>query len=162
MMKVASILVFLVVATSIEGYGDPVLLRVRSVNTVYTSTYLIKKTPLNMHAAKEACAKCGGFLATIDDLPEHHFLVNELQKLHIKSAWVGLNDKAYEKVFRWDGSNLPGFKKWCPHEPNNFGNAEDCVELIADKKCLNDLGCAHVRPYICEINQSKVTSDVTV
>ena len=77
------------------------------------------------------------------------------RKLHIRSAWVGLNDKGYENVFRWDGSNFPGFKKWCPHEPNNYRYGEDCVELLGPNnyKCLNDLPCTRVLPYICEVNR---------
>ena len=77
------------------------------------------------------------------------------RKLHIRSAWVGLNDKGYENVFRWDGSNFPGFKKWCPHEPNNYRYGEDCVELLGPNnyKCLNDLPCTRALPYICEVNR---------
>ncbi|XP_066930898.1 low affinity immunoglobulin epsilon Fc receptor-like [Clytia hemisphaerica] len=149
MMKLASVLVFLAVASSIEaGYVNRVVIR------SYRSTYLlVRSPPLNMHQAKHACARFGGFLATINNQREHHFLVAKLQHYNIRSAWVGLNDKANEKVFRWDGSNVAGFKKWCPHEPNNFRYGEDCVELLGpvNYKCLNDLPCTRVLPYICEV-----------
>uniref|UniRef100_A0A7M5VG70 C-type lectin domain-containing protein n=1 Tax=Clytia hemisphaerica TaxID=252671 RepID=A0A7M5VG70_9CNID len=160
-MKLSIILFFLVVAaTSIECYGVTRLFRIRTLKRVFTSTYLINKDPLDMHAAAAECAKCGGFLATINNVREHHYLVGQLNLLGIKSAWIGLIDKSTEGKFVWPSTPAPGFKKWCPHEPNNFGTGEDCVELKADtERCLNDLFCNVKKPYICEINEVKTISN---
>ena len=80
-----------------------------------------------------------------------------IRKFKLSSTWVGLNDIHEENKFVWakDSFKGVGFKKWCPNQPDNYHDKEDCVELSAKSHCLNDVNCSISKPFICEINDVK-------
>ena len=84
-----------------------------------------------------------------------------IRKYEVGNAWIGLNDTDKEKEFTWFKGNFRGgYKKWCPNQPDNHHDKEDCVELSAKNHCLNDVNCSISKPSkffysICEINDVK-------
>ena len=79
-----------------------------------------------------------------------------IRKYQVGNAWIGLHDTGKEKEFRWFNGNFRGgYKKWCPNQPDDYHNKEDCVELSAKSHCLNDVNCSISKPFICEINDVK-------
>ena len=66
-------------------------------------------------------------------------LIIIIRKYQVGNAWIGLHDTGKEKEFIWFKGNFRGgYKKWCPNQPDNHHNKEDCVELSANNHCLND------------------------
>ena len=43
------------------------------------------------------------------------------------------------------------FINWCSHEPNNYANGKDCVELKPTTGCWNDIPCQLKAQFVCEI-----------
>ena len=75
-----------------------------------------------------------GHLASVTDVPEHLFIVQNLGQ----PGWLGLyqdhNDPNYSEPFGgfvWTTGEPVGFAPWGGGEPNNGGGNEDYVELTA-------------------------------
>jgi hypothetical protein len=79
----------------------------------------------------------------------------------LKKSWHWWNWKLQDKIrynvlnnvqrllpiFNFFFSIQAKFFKWCPHEPNDFGQGENCVEY--KNKCFNDERCTTALKYIC-------------
>ncbi|XP_072570731.1 uncharacterized protein [Paramormyrops kingsleyae] len=67
--------------------------------------------------------------------------------------WIGLNDIVSEGVWEWtDGSvYYPYLAYWKPGQPDNWGDDEDCAQIIgANNGQWNDEPCSVRRRYICK------------
>ena len=105
-----------------------------------------------------------GYLATITSEQEHNFVLARINQ----SGWIGANDIASEKTWRWmtgpeagtqfwygdqDGSAVNGqFANWSPNEPNNTNGNEDCAQIWfggspGSLGKWNDLNCEEGNPY---------------
>ncbi|GFO36580.1 Cd209 antigen [Plakobranchus ocellatus] len=98
----------------------------------------------------ELCKTIGGYLAEIDSLDEQNFVAGFIKAHTERFAFIGANDVKREGTFVYYNSKKPvPALNWCPGEPDNFLNSEDCVEFWSN--CLNDLNCGYIGQYICEL-----------
>ncbi len=119
--------------------------------------------------AETSCESLGGKLVSINSLLE----ATALNTIDV-NGWIGGTDAGEEGIFVWSDETTfwsadpqenhyeyPGridgvYYNWGVAEPNNYTNeeeaplGEDCVERLESGK-WNDLNCANVRSYICEI-----------
>ncbi|KAK3773820.1 hypothetical protein RRG08_009767 [Elysia crispata] len=120
---------------------------------------LTKKWELfNIAKANKYCRKFGGYLVEIDDEDEMTFVQNCLDtdddEVHF---WTGVNDIDKEGKFVFYHSKKPVPKlKWAHGQPDNYGDIEDCAEIIRDG--LNDLPCNSGGRVICEIPIIKLSA----
>ncbi|WP_438017805.1 C-type lectin domain-containing protein [Sorangium sp. So ce315] len=102
--------------------------------------------------ARATCASQGMSLVTLDDAEEEAW-VNRLASAHsTQKWWIGLNDRASEGTFVWDGGGAVSYTNWYAGEPNNAGGDEDCAQLnrFYPEPGWNDEPCSlHLR-FICE------------
>ena len=76
-----------------------------------------------------------------------------------RSCWIGLQ-RPFKK---WDDSTeSEKFTNWAPHEPNNAGYSENCVEMYGGNGRWNDLGCAAKRFFLCNAQNILQRMDTNV
>ncbi|XP_042346949.1 galactose-specific lectin nattectin-like [Plectropomus leopardus] len=109
------------------------------------------------HASKDwadaelACVAKGGNLASVQR-PNHHEFVRSL--IHAATnrndqTWVGGFDTTKEGAWMWsDGSFFTSKNLWGPHQPDNAGRKEHCMEVNFHGK-PNDVPCNLKRPFVC-------------
>ena len=71
--------------------------------------------------------------------------------MKLKEYWIGLNDKADERNWKWEsgaaiGNNWGG---WKSNEPNNKNN-EDCATVCWGGKVVCDIRCGDKRATMCQ------------
>ncbi len=120
--------------------------------------------------ARAFCEASGGQLAVINDAGENAFLA---QVLEANSAYIGLSDFEREGTFTWvDGSPL-SFSRWFPHQPNNYNNFQDYVELLRNGywndqtnnkplEFIMEVGCLNITQTSGPSDLSQVSDDTTV
>ncbi len=101
--------------------------------------------------AEAACKTWGGNLASVGSALEN----GAVNKTAVGicgsvSAWIGLNDLTIEGKYVWTDATPFGYKNWAVNQPDNAGNVEDVVEMLAtgtwnDLAPANTLGC-----YVCK------------
>ena len=70
-----------------------------------------------------------------------------------QNMWIGLSDSSIEGTFQWEADNsLINYTHWATEEPNDFGDVEDCVEVVSGAVAgfWNDDFCDSEKLYICE------------
>ena len=120
------------------------------------SSYVIVKGP-SWDEAENNAKKLGGNLVTINDIEENKWIVNSYQKLvtynnvtggvdghhsKIPRAWIGLNDKEQEGVYKWssgqevtyrgtiDTGHMSGMKKTYGRFDPKTGLRDDSLPLV--------------------------------
>ena len=120
------------------------------------SAYVIVKGP-SWEEAESNSQKLGGHLVTINDVKENQWIVNSYQKLvtynnvtgglnghhsTIPRAWIGLNDKDEEGVYKWssgqkvtyrgtiDTGHMSGMKKTYGRFDPKTGLRDDSLPLV--------------------------------
>ncbi|KAM9462119.1 uncharacterized protein Hap1MRO34_016144 isoform 1-T1 [Clarias gariepinus] len=99
--------------------------------------------------SRQDCKKKGADLVIIRTKEEEDFLVEQLGS---DKAWIGLNDKNTEGVWKWvDGTSVTT-AYWAPGEPNDAGKGEDCAELwgFKEKQGWNDGPCSDKVRWACK------------
>ena len=99
--------------------------------------------------AQAQCEALGGNLASIRSADENETVEAGLAN----TAWIGFNDFAEEDSFEWiDGSPVT-YTNWNGGEPNDYGQGEDCTEIIAavGSGVWNDSNCNTQREVICRV-----------
>ncbi|XP_071511250.1 macrophage mannose receptor 1-like [Diadema antillarum] len=108
---------------------------------------------LNQNDADVQCQLRGGFLTSILSPVESVFLFtySEYYRLvdGITHFWIGLHDSTQEQGFLWTDGSPVSFLNWADGEPNDYGQGEDCVELMTSNGQWNDVKCDDTNPYIC-------------
>ncbi|XP_078693730.1 uncharacterized protein LOC144923229 isoform X2 [Branchiostoma floridae x Branchiostoma belcheri] len=111
--------------------------------------YKFSTDKMAFKAAKDACQRDGGLLATINAQDTNDLVVKKI-KVGGDSYWIGLNDVRKEGSFVWsDEVKSPAvYTNWHPDQPDN-GGGEDCVEMTRNQD-WNDLPCSSKLNFICE------------
>ncbi|XP_074523912.1 galactose-specific lectin nattectin-like [Halichoeres trimaculatus] len=103
--------------------------------------------------AENECIKLGGNLASIHTEADLDALLGMIKTStgKNKQTWVGGHDTVKENCWRWSDGTPFNFTWWGNKEPNNFKDAEHCMELNFSKNPQhpNDWKCKDERSYIC-------------
>jgi hypothetical protein len=141
--------------------------RDRKAPPVYTNNgrrYALIHDGVTWSQAKAGCEKRGGRLLVLRSKEEWEFIVSKVMPAPTHQAfyWVGATDAEQEGDWRWSGGGKPGYFKWLPGEPNNFGRREHYGAILASPErerhgCLNDFEGPHqvhdlVIGYLCEFD----------
>jgi len=114
--------------------------------------FLICTDHLAYTSAQAACASAGGHLADVEDATENAWIWAAVSGADATVAWwIGLDDRATEGTFVWDGGATSTYTDWRSGEPNNYGGNEDCTRMPAGGGGVwADADCSLTQPYICE------------
>ncbi|XP_047987425.1 C-type mannose receptor 2-like [Leguminivora glycinivorella] len=82
----------------------------------------------------------------------------EKHKLTSKGVFIGATSLFSKGEFRTlNGENLADSLEWASGEPDNTGDAEDCL-MLTGKGALADVSCSRVLPYFCRKNVHNCSS----
>ncbi|MEW5847724.1 MAG: Ig-like domain-containing protein [Myxococcota bacterium] len=108
-------------------------------------------TAANWNDAESGCTFRGGHL-TVPTLAAENDLVQSLAGG--ARAWIGLNDVATEGTWVSTTGEAVTFTDWYPGQPDNFGGAEHCAEILLTafdpQARWSDRPCSETIAYICE------------
>ena len=119
----------------------------------YGKRYLATKAAkmFSLESANAECQEHNGYLLELNGRKELNFVVGFLKEGRFR---VGANDVKKEGHFVNFNSNtistvldLP----WGENQPDNWDGVEDCVEIVAHWKALNDNTCDMHSKYVCEV-----------
>jgi hypothetical protein len=107
--------------------------------------------------AKDRCVELGGLLASIRSVAESQTLAGGIAN----TAWIGFNDFDDEGSFEWLDGTAVTFTNWNAGEPNDYGQGEDCTEIIAGvgSNVWNDANCNGQRDFICRVGGDNPGTD---
>ena len=129
-----------------------------NVTELGASVYLVCP-PQPWIVAASQCAAYGYHLIAIGDASENMWsgdLIAFLNGLGGSSTpwWIGMNDRAVEGTWVWDGGGAVTFTSWAPGEPNDFNGIEDCGFMPwGTPYQWNDGDCGMALPFACEASR---------
>jgi len=127
-----------------------------SVGTEYNGKcYYHNSDSLSRNSAEAACETLGGTLASITSADMNSELVSLAGG---NSVWIGLSDQSTEGTYVWEDGSEPTYTSWASGEPNDYGGAEDCVEMWSSGN-WNDDSCSDNKESICELSTESLTFD---
>jgi hypothetical protein len=119
--------------------GLPEVLAGPFTNPVTGREYFLLE-PSSWTAAEAKAVSLGGHLATVRDADENEFIRASVAGFdgNDRRVWLGLNDFKSEGSFVWTSGEPVVFTNWSGGEPNDFGGAEDAVEMFGSNGLWND------------------------
>ncbi|XP_049750672.1 pulmonary surfactant-associated protein D isoform X2 [Elephas maximus indicus] len=97
---------------------------------------------------QQMCTQAGGQVASPRSAAENA-AVQQLVMAYNKAAFLGMTDTKTEGSFTYPTGEPLAYSNWAPGEPNNNGDAENCVEILTNGK-WNDKSCGEQRLVVCE------------
>lgn len=101
------------------------------------------------------CVSQGANLVSIRSLQENSFvsaLIKNFDPLQ-GHTWIGLSDSHKEQAWMWSDGSRVNFQHWCPGEPNNLHNNENCAQTnfcdLKKSSKWNDENCLNAYPSVC-------------
>lgn len=109
--------------------------------------------PTTWAEARDACLASDMHLVTIDGVGHNQWLVQQAQPLSASSWWMGFSDLDAEGSWTWVDDTPVTYQNWYPGEPNDgIDGPEDCAAFPEHTETAwNDLSCAALHPFICEL-----------
>ena len=103
--------------------------------------------------AEEYCQEEGGHLASVNTPAIQEYVLDELTRRSMNSAWFGGNDIEEEGVWMWTDSTPWEFTSWGPGQPSNAngGGNQDCLQYDMEWK-WDDVECSWNKPFVCGKN----------
>ncbi|XP_049459415.1 macrophage mannose receptor 1 [Epinephelus fuscoguttatus] len=108
---------------------------------------------IDLKTWSEANAFCLGQRSNLMSIQDIHERLWVRTQIGTEIFWIGLNDQVTENVWEWsDGSPfLPYIAYWMPGQPDNWGDGEDCGQVVGSSNGQwNDENCNVKRKYICK------------
>ncbi|KAM9323118.1 LOW QUALITY PROTEIN: macrophage mannose receptor 1-like [Pholidichthys leucotaenia] len=100
--------------------------------------------------ARDYCRAIGGDLLSI-----HSEAELQVFKRRGGTGWIGLNMPDPNTGYVWSDGTPVNFQHWQEGEPNNFNEAESCVEMIIHSWVFegswNDANCESYKDWVCQI-----------
>ncbi|ETO19249.1 hypothetical protein RFI_17981, partial [Reticulomyxa filosa] len=139
--------------------------------TATTMVYVVVKYQLTWKEAEKYCREIGRHLVSVHDdiMTEELLSLWNQSGLSANAFWIGLHQETDEQ-WQWTDNSTLNYTYWWPGEPNNYGNAEDCVELRFQSNGTlegtmvygwNDLDCDSTLRYaICGVPTIRQCSDM--
>ena len=123
------------------------------VDRVYLASR--QEVAFNLSGVNQECILNGGYLVELNSQAEAQFVFDFSYKLSggaIEDFMTGANDVAQPNTFVYYNSKRPvPDYVWLPGQPDNSGGNEECAQIRARDRGLNDRACAVLSKYMCEI-----------
>uniref|UniRef100_A0A673AFI2 Macrophage mannose receptor 1-like n=1 Tax=Sphaeramia orbicularis TaxID=375764 RepID=A0A673AFI2_9TELE len=127
-------------------------------NRIGTRNYCSKvKKEKTWFEARDYCRAIGGDLLSIHNSAE-------LRVGRHGRAWIGLHIPDPNSGYAWSDGTPVNFQHWQEGEPNNFNNAENCVEFRIynwdESGSWNDVNCESYNDWLCQIRAGNVADSI--
>ena len=116
------------------------------------SSYLFCGDSATWQDARTTCQDMGYDLAVIGSEDENLWIYDRAADILGSQVWIGLHDLDEEGSWFWVDGSAPMYTAWADNEPNDWGDGEDCAEMLRwEDPTWNDSSCAQEEYFICEL-----------